>query len=269
MHQYLKYQSLVSIVVGMDLGLADRVVLVTGASGAIGAATARAVAAEGGRVGLGYHSGREAAELLATELQAAGGEAIAVPLDLCEPDTAAAAVQTLAGAWGGVDALVASAVVWPAWPPHGGGPFAPTPAGVLRQQLAANVEGTASTVQAALPHMRARGWGRIVLISSALAEDGRPGMEAYAAAKAALHGLSRSLAWGLGPDGILINVVVPGLVPTPRNRQTMPPVLDQVARLTPTGRLATEDEVARVAVFLVSAANGCITGTTVRVSGGL
>jgi len=253
----------------MDLGLTDRVAFVTGASGAIGAATARALASEGARVALGYHVAREAADRLAAELERGGGEATAVQHDLGDPASITTAVQAINRAWGRLDVLVASAVVWPDWPPHGGGAFLETPTEVWQQQFRANAEGTALTVQAVLPYMRAAGWGRIVLFSSAIADDGRPGMEAYGAAKAALHGLSRSLAWGLGTAGMLTNVVVPGLVPTERNRRFMPPVLAQVAELTPTGRLATEDEIARVAVFLASAANGSVTGTTVRVSGGL
>jgi len=82
--------------------------------------------------------------------------------------------------------------------------------------------------------------------------------------------LSRSLSRGFGGAGILVNVVMPGLIATEHNRRSMPvEVLQQVASLTPTGRLATVDEVARIVAFLASPANGSITGTTIRVSGGL
>jgi hypothetical protein len=96
--------------------------------------------------------------------------------------------------------------------------------------------------------MRAQHWGRVVLLSSGAA-DGAPGLEHYAAAKAALHGISRSLATGAGPDGILSNIVMPGLVATAGHRRTIPAAaLQQWADRTPTRRLATEQDVAAVVV---------------------
>jgi 3-oxoacyl-[acyl-carrier protein] reductase len=254
----------------MDLGFEGKVALVTGATGGIGGAAARCLAAEGARIGVAYHGGRAAADRLVAEIEGAGGAAIAVHHDLEDPATAPAAVARLDEAWGAVDVLIAAAVVWPDWPRHGAGASEPTPLDVWRQQLGANVEGTAQAVQAVLPRMASRGWGRIVLVSSTVAEDGFPGMEAYGSAKAALHGLSRNLCRGFGAAGILVNVVLPGLIATEHNRRFMPAeVFQQVASLTPTGRLATEDEVARCVAFLASPANGSISGTTVRVSGGL
>jgi NAD(P)-dependent dehydrogenase (short-subunit alcohol dehydrogenase family) len=134
--------------------------------------------------------------------------------------------------------------------------------------MRANVEGTAFTVQAVLPQMRAAGWGRIVLLSSGAA-DGAPGLEQYAAAKAALQGLSRSLAASAGRAGILTNIVMPGLIATERHRQSIPQqALDDIAARNPTGRLATEDDVALVIAFLVSAANNSVTGAEIRVGQG-
>ncbi len=127
--------------------------------------------------------------------------------------------------------------------------------------------GTASAIRAVLPRMRAQQWGRIVLLSSGAA-DGAPGLEHYAAAKAALRGISRSLAGSAGPAGILTNVVMPGLVPTAPQRRTIPAqALEHLAAQTPTKRLAAEDDVARVVVFLASAANASVTGTEIRVDG--
>ena len=139
-----------------------------------------------------------------------------------------------------------------------------------QEQLRTNTEGTARCIQAVLPVMEARGGGRIVLISSGAAEDGAPGLEAYAAAKAALHGLNRSLARGFGRAGILTNVVMPGFIATARHRQVVPAaVIEHLASLAPTGQLATEDEVARVVVFLAAPANRSVTGATIRVGSGL
>jgi 3-oxoacyl-[acyl-carrier protein] reductase len=253
----------------MDMGLRERVALVTGASSGIGAAIAGALAAEGARVAIGYHSAREAAEQVSARIEQGGGSALIVQHDLWEPASVRAAVDTVTQTWGGVDVLVTSAWISPGWASPTAEAEA-TPAEVWQQQLRANVEGTVHTVQAALPHMRAHGWGRIVLISSGAAEDGSAGLESYGAAKAALHGLSRALARSAGPAGILTNVVMPGLVATERHRQTIPAaVLEQIAAQTPTRRLATEDDVARVVVFLASAANCSVTGAEVRVSGGM
>jgi 3-oxoacyl-[acyl-carrier protein] reductase len=168
-----------------------------------------------------------------------------------------------------VDILVSAAWASPGWAPPDALAEA-TPPESWRTQLRTNVEGTAYTVQAALPCMRARGWGRIVLISSGAAEDGSAGLEQYGAAKAALHGLARSLARGVGPAGILVNVVMPGLIATERHRQSIPAVvLEGVAAQTPIRRLATEDDIARVVAFLASNANGAVTGSELRVSGGM
>lgn len=251
----------------MDLGLSGRVALVTGASGGIGAAISRAFAGEGAHVALGYHAAKDRAQRLADEISQAGGQALVVHHDLADPHTIQAAVESVIGAWGRLDALVASAWVAPGWLPPD--TLAESvPAQVWQEQLRVNVEGTAASVQAVLPQMRTQHWGRIVLLSSGAA-DGAPGLEHYAAAKAALRGIGRSLAASAGPAGILTNVVMPGLVPTEKHRRTIPaPALEQWAAQTPTRRLATEDDVARVAVFLASAANASTTGTEIRVDGG-
>ena len=252
----------------MDFGLQSRVALVTGASGGIGGAIARALAAEGARIAAGYHSRRDRADRLVEEIESAGGAAVPVAHDLRDPSTIQAGVDVAVRTWGRLDVLVTSAWVHPAWPDQPrSGPSSPE---VWQEQLRVNTEGTAHAVRAALPQMKGQGWGRIVFISSGAAEEGQPGLEAYAAAKAALHGFARSLARGLGRDGILANVVMPGLVATERNLREVPAaVLEQWASMTPTGRLATEEDVARVVAFLASDANGSATGCVLRVSGGM
>ena len=247
----------------MDLGLTDKTALVTGASGDIGAVIARTLAAEGARVALGYHTRRDQAEQLAGQL----GSAMVVAHDLADPATIRAAADAVAQRWGRLDILVACAWVTPGWarPDH---PAEDTPAAAWHDQMRRSVEGTAFTVQAVLPYMRAAGWGRIVLLSSGAA-GGAPGLEHYAAAKAALHGLARSLARSAGPAGILANVVMPGLIPTPKHRQFIPrQALDQIAAASPTGRLASEQDVAQVVAFLASAANHSVTGAEIQVGQG-
>jgi 3-oxoacyl-[acyl-carrier protein] reductase len=253
----------------MDLGLTNRVALVTGGSSGIGGAICRALAAEGARVGVGYRTSRPAADRIVAEIEASGGAARAVEHDLADRDSSRGAVAAVVETWGGLDILVTAAWATPGWGPPDALAEA-TPPERWEEQLRTNVEGTAFMVQAALPVMRAGGWGRIVLISSGAAEDGSAGLEQYGTAKAALHGLGRGLARGVGPAGILVNVVMPGLIATERHRRTIPaPVLDGVAAQTPIRRLATEEDVAQVVVFLASAANGAVTGSEVRVSGGM
>jgi NAD(P)-dependent dehydrogenase (short-subunit alcohol dehydrogenase family) len=148
--------------------------------------------------------------------------------------------------------------------------FEQVPPEQWRAMIRTSLEGAYLTIQAVVPAMRVQGWGRIVNISSSLAEDGLPGAGAYAAAKAGLHGLTRSLARELGPVGILTNVVMPGMTLTEQARRELPPaILDQVARETPTGCLTTPDEMAALVVFLGSATNGHINGEIIRVTGGL
>jgi NAD(P)-dependent dehydrogenase (short-subunit alcohol dehydrogenase family) len=247
----------------VDLGLGDKVALVTGASSGIGAAIARTLAAEGARVALGCHTGRDKAGRLADEL----GTAMVVSHDLADPPTIQAAAGEVAQNWGRLDILVTCAWAAPGWAPPDN-PAEATAARAWQDQMRVNAEGTAFTVQAVLPHMRAAGWGRIVLLSSGAA-DGAPGLEHYAAAKAALHGLARSLARSAGKAGILTNIVMPGLIATERHRQSIPEqALDQIAESNPTGRLATEGDIAQVVAFLASAANNSVTGAEIHVGQG-
>jgi 3-oxoacyl-[acyl-carrier protein] reductase len=250
----------------VDLELDRRVVLVTGGSGGIGASIARAFGAERARVALTYHHHRERAERVAREVERLGGEATVVGYDLADLASVRAAVALVEERWGGVDVLVANAVRSETSPP---GPFEARPVEEWREVLRSNLEGTLATVQAVLPSMKARGWGRLVLVAANALVEGLPGWEAYGAAKAGLFGLARTLAWELGPAGILTNVVVLSLTVTDRNRRAIPPaVVERVRATTPSGRLSEPDDVARAVVFLSSAANGNISGAFLPVNGG-
>jgi 3-oxoacyl-[acyl-carrier protein] reductase len=250
----------------MDLGLSDRVALVTGGSGGIGAAVVRCLASEGARVAIGYHDGEERAARLGAELPGS----MTVAHDLVDPESGSRLVEAVLGAWGRLDALVTCAWKPAGWPSPDRDAVRLSPPGDWRDQLGLNVEGTARTVQAVVGPMAEAGWGRIVMISSGAADDGQPGLEAYAAAKSALHAFNRSLARGLGRRGILSNVVLPGFVAHDRNRAFIPAAaFEQWASTTATGRLSTAEDVAAVVTFLVSAANGSTTGSVVRVTAGL
>ena len=239
----------------MDLGLQNRVVLVTGASSGIGKATAVAFAREGARVAITYKSNRAEAEETISRIQTMGSEGFAVPMDLEDHAGIENAVAQVVEHWGHIDVLVGNAVRWAnIW----GRPLHQIDLGEVAAILRGNLEGTFCLLRAVLPSMVERKWGRIVLVSSGLAEHGMPpnGSPVYGSAKAGLHGLARNLAWELGPAGIFINVVAAGFTMTERNLANFPPQMrDSVAAQTPTRRLSVPEDVASMVVFLGSAAN--------------
>jgi len=247
----------------MDLGLNGRTVIVTGASGGIGRELARAFAAEGAHVALTYHRSPETAELLAKEI---GDRALAVPYRMEDPDSARALVEAVLGWTGRIDVLVNNAVRW--LPPDPAASFEAVPDAAWQDMLRANVEGAVRLSRLVAPVMRERRWGRLIHLSSTLARDGMAGTEYYGAAKAALHGFSRSAASSLGRDGdILSNVVMLGLTRTETNVHVTEAEGGHFAALSALGRLATAAEVAAAIVFLASAANTAITGEVI-VTGG-
>jgi NAD(P)-dependent dehydrogenase (short-subunit alcohol dehydrogenase family) len=248
----------------METGLNDRVVLVTGASSGIGAATAAAFGAEGARVAITYHTNRTGAQATAHRVEAAGGKALVVALDLAAPASIGAAVGRVLDHWGQLDVLVANAVYWGADRPDPTIRFEDVPLAQWQAMVNANVVGNAAVIGAVLPTMRARRWGRIVLVSSGAAEEGLPGPGPYGTAKAALHGLARSLAWEAGHDGVLVNVVAAGFTLTDRRWQPPTDLLATLAARTPSRRLSTPGDVARLIVFLGSAANTNLTGELLR-----
>lgn len=249
----------------MDTALKDRVVLVTGASKGIGAATARAFGQEGARVAITYRDSPEKAEKVASEVEAAGGQALVVRLDLEDLRTVEEAVSTVVERWGSIDVLVANAVRWGGdGPPDPSIRFEDVPLDEWQAMIGANLIGAAAQVRAVLPGMRSRGWGRIVLISSSVAEEGLPGPGPYGTAKSGLYGLARSLAWEAGRDGILVNVVAPSLTLTDSRAPIPKFITDKLAAGTPTRRLSDADDVAKLVLFLGSGANGNLTGEVVR-----
>lgn len=250
----------------MDLELSERTVIVTGGSRGIGRAAALAFARERARVMITFHSDAARAETVVDEIRAAGGDAAAARFDLAEPASIDAVAAAAIERWGRIDALVNNAVQWgTSWDQ----PFERVERDDWRGRIEANLGGAYAAIQAVLPAMRARSWGRIVNLSSTIAVDGMAGSGPYAAAKGALHGLTRTLSVELASSGILTNAVMPGLTLTEANLERLPQeVRDEYAKAAPIRRLLRPDEVVPIIVFLASAANTAITGEVIRASGG-
>lgn len=235
-------------------------VLVTGASGGIGAAIVRALAARGASVVLHYQSDRASAETTRRALGGGGHEL--VQADLADP----AAVERLwreAEARHPVDALVNNAGIFPEHAPLATGYAAWTAA--WQRTLAINLTGAAHLTHCAARAMAKRAAGRIVSVSSRGAFRGEPTAPAYAASKAGLNAFSQSMAKALAPSGVSVFVVAPGWVSTARVAAA---TSDQaVIADQPLGRVATPEEVAQVVTFCVLDAPPAMTGAILDVNG--
>ncbi|MET9268334.1 SDR family oxidoreductase [Kribbella sp. NPDC003557] len=253
----------------MDLGFKDVAVLVTGGSSGIGRATAVAYGREGARVAITYNSRKDAAEAVAEEIEAAGGTAYVVPMDLSAPETIAAAVGSVVEHWGGLDAVVANAVDWG---PHDGRTAKIEDAspewwtGIVR----ANLEGNMHLAQQVAPALRRSAHGRLVLVSTDLAERGMSGGAwAYGAAKAGLHGLAASLQHDFGADGVLVNVVLPGITLENGAHRIIPrEALDRITAGFTARHLPDVSELADAILFLTSPRTKAVQGEHLHVTGG-
>ncbi|MFF0269654.1 SDR family NAD(P)-dependent oxidoreductase [Kribbella sp. NPDC004536] len=254
----------------MDLGFKDAAVLVTGGSSGIGRATAIAYGREGARVAITYNSRKDSAEAVVAEIEAAGGTGFAVPMDLGAPESIAAAVASVVAQFGGLDAVVANAVSW------GTLGYDERPAKIEESRpewwteiIRANLEGNFHLVQQVAPALRRSGHGRLVLISTDLAERGMAGAWAYGAAKAGLHGLAASLQHDLGADGVLVNVVLPGITLENGVHRVIPqPALEQIAAGFTARHLPDASELADAILFLTSPRTKAIQGQLLHVTGG-
>ena len=249
---------LLSYALGMS-----RTALVTGASRGLGAAMATALAEAGFRVAINYFASRERAEELCRSLHQRGYRAQAFRGDVREESEVKRLVKEVTTALGPVDVLVVNATghqpmlaiedqTWEAY----------------LQQLEYFVKSPLLLLQAALPGMRERGFGRVIQIGSEVVELGNPRFANYVAAKAAQLGQTRSWARELGKDGITVNLVAPGWIPTERLLDASPADEEAYARTVPLGRMGMPGEVGRVVAFLASDAASFINGQKIAVNGG-
>jgi 3-oxoacyl-[acyl-carrier protein] reductase len=251
----------------MELGLQGKRVLVTGGSSGIGRETALAFAREGARVAITYNSRKEAADEVVASL---GAEAFAVQLDLGTPESIADAVSQTVERFGGLDVLVGNAVNWGNATPH------ELPKRIEDAQpdqwlpvMRDNLTGNFRLVQHAAAALRESDQGRLVLLSTDLVERGMAGAWAYTAAKAGLHGLVASLQHDLGEDGVLVNLVMPGVTLENGSHRVIPDeVIGRFAQQFTARRLPEAADVAAAIVFLCSARNTSTQGEIVRVNGG-
>jgi 3-oxoacyl-[acyl-carrier protein] reductase len=271
-------------VLGVSLSLDGKVVLVTGGSRGIGAATVRLFRQAGARVVFSYRSAeRQARELV----EACGGTEFcrAVRQELASVEDGQALVAAAVGVWGRVDCLVVNHGIWP---PHDQ-PIATMSAGQWRGTMGVNLDSVFGLVQAAVAVMlgevetqvsKARpgapGFerrpvrGHVVLIASTAAQRGEAGHADYAASKGALISLTKSLSSEMGPQGILCNCVAPGWVRTEMSEGTLkdPVASVKALGLIPLGRAAEPEEIAGPVVFLCTKWAGFCSGEVFNVNGG-
>lgn len=245
----------------MDLGYEGKVVLVTGASHGIGRGIAEAFGREGASVAVNYANDARAAEEVAAGIRAGGAKAIAVRADVSDPAAVQAMVSRVEAELGGLDVLVNNAGVV-----RRGGLFAISEE-IWDEVLDVNLKGTFLCAQAAAKGMRERGGGVIVNISSMRGVEGSSSSMHYAAAKAGVIALTKSLARELAPTVRAVGVA-PGYVDTRIQAGLTPEQRRAVEEGTPLGRFGTVEDIAASVLFLASERAAYVTGQTLLVDGG-
>ncbi len=239
--------------------LSGAVALVTGGSRGIGAAIARALDAAGASVAVNYRREADAANELVATFRHAGS---AWQADVAREAEAAHLVDAVCRQHGRLDILVLNAGVWR------GGRVERLASDDWSAVLETALGGAFYVSRAAIPHIRAAGAGRIIVISSVIGAIGYPGDAAYATAKAGLIGFTRSLSKELGPDGITVNAVLPGLVDTDMTAAIPDGSRERLIGRTSLGRAGTPEDVA-AAVRYLAGDGGYVTGHCLVVDGGL
>jgi len=242
--------------------LKDKVALVTGASQGIGRVTALALAEAGAKVAVAARNA-EKLNAVAAEISAAGGQALAVPMDVADAEQIKAGFKQVLEKLGKLDILVNNAAV--------------TRDGLaLRMKLEdwdavirTNLTGAHLCAQQALGPMMRQRWGRIINVTSVVAQTGNAGQANYVAAKAGLIGLTKAIAVEIASRNITVNAVAPGFIATPMTDPLPDKVKQEMQAKIPLGRMGTDRDVAAAIVFLASEEAGYITGHVLDVNGGM
>ena len=243
--------------------LEDRVVLVTGASRGIGAATARLLAAHGATVAVNYLKSEAAAKAVVDSITDAGGRAVAVQADVRDQAEVEAMVGWLSDELGPIDTLVLNAAIeFPV------APFMEYPWEAFHDKLVGELGAAFFCCRAVVRQMIDRGRGCIVAVSSGLSRHPGQGFCAHSTAKSGLDAFVRTLALELGPHGIRVNTVAPGLTITDATAFLPKEAKDASAGATPLRRNAMPEDIAGVILAMVADETGFVTGSYVPVSGG-
>jgi NAD(P)-dependent dehydrogenase (short-subunit alcohol dehydrogenase family) len=249
---------------GLTADLTDKVAIVTGASRGIGRAIAEAYAQAGARVVLASRT-QEMLDAVAETIEADGGTALPLATHTGDPEAVQALVAQTVDTYGGVDILVNNAATNPHF-----GPIMTSEESHWDKTFEVNVKGYFFTAQACVPHMQARGGGKIINLASVAGKTPQPGMGVYCVTKAGVLMLTEVLATELAEANIQVNAVVPGFVKTKFSRAIWgnEQFNEAVLNLIPQHRMAAPEELTGLALFLASAASDFVTGADFVIDGG-
>jgi 3-oxoacyl-[acyl-carrier protein] reductase len=251
----------------MDLGLKDRVAIVTGGSKGLGRAEAEALAAEGAAVVVATAKSVADAEQVVRGLLDKGGRAIAVQVDVTRTADVQRLVETTLKTFGRLDILVNNAGTTG---PQYNKPLVDLPEDLWDFMVGNHLRSVFLCIKYTAPHMIKQGWGRIINTASIHGRvGGRPSLGHYGAAKAGVIALTMTAARELGPRGITANVIAPGFIGTETLRGIMSPqMLEKLQQQIPLGRIGEPPEVGRVVAFLASEAASYLNGVVLDITGG-
>lgn len=246
--------------------LKGRVVIITGAGQGIGRVFAKAFAKAGSRVVIAELNEKRAASV-SEEIMEAGGESLAVTTDVSDPNSINEMVEVVADDWGRIDVLINNAGIFSTLEMR---PFDQIPLDEWERVLRVNLTGPFLCARAVLPAMRKAKWGRIINIASGAVRLGRPNYLHYIATKAALAGMSLSMARELGPDNITVNAILPGATFTEIERKTVTPEQkERIIAMQCVPRAETPQDLVGIALFLASDASAFVTGQSINLDGGV
>jgi 3-oxoacyl-[acyl-carrier protein] reductase len=246
--------------------LKERVVIITGAGQGIGRAFAKAFAAAGARAVIAELNEQRAAAV-AEEILRADGEALAVTTDVADPASINEMIEVVEDEYGRIDVLINNAGLFSTLEMR---PFDQIPLEEWERVLRVNLTGPFLCARAVLPAMRRAKWGRIINIGSGAVRLGRPNYLHYIASKAALAGMSLSMARELGPDGITVNAILPGATFTEIERKTVTPQQkERIISMQCIPRAETPQDLVGAALFLASDASAFVTGQSINLDGGV